>query len=1240
MYRITTNGNRALWDPSAGITLIEPKLELKLNSAGSLTFKIDPTHHLYGTLGKYTSYIDITHDGKWLWSGRVLNTTTDMNNIITVEAEGEQAYLNDIIQRPKEYHNISIRNYLIDVVENIYNPQVPIERRFKIGIVTVTDSNDSIYKISNYDNTWDLLNDRLLGTFGGYFRIRHENGVKYIDYLKDFTGISTQHIAYGDNLLDLVLSVRGEDFATAVIPLGEQDPDTDTRLTIASVNGGRDYVQDDELVAEYGLILKVVEHDDVTLPSNLLTKGLKDLAQCNVFNGVIETRAIDLNIIDSSVESFRLGDLVTMDSRPHGLEVELLLREIKLPFDNPQNLEFILGTEFKTLTDSKLHADKVINEIKADYVTNQQLQNTVNSEVSKAVKTVLVEYRLSDSPTELTGGEWSPTAPEWTAGKYMWQRTKTVYMDGTYSVSDPTCIAGAAGADGTQLYTWMKYADSPTSGMSENPAGKAYIGLAYNKETPEESINYSDYTWSLIKGEDGEAAKSVKLVSSVRSFKSIDGGTTFTPDESEITALCQNTQLSRWEYSTDGAIFHELDPSLVTTSGNTVKVSKNSEIFNSGTTVTIRALARDPSLPPYRVGVLEGDLVQFSDGESRMLITSDSNGIITRCGRNLLNYNQADFAGTDIYLPPGDYSTSGESDAGTTQLNIQFTYADGTKSDHAILNSGVNKSSRTFHFTQSIIRISRIYEIASTGEARTNIRLQLEPGTTTHAYEPYTGDTYTLEAGLAVPVLDGMNSVFRNSSGSLHIEYRKAPEADSLPSDILSPTENWPADTPYQDSLTLTKISDGKGITSLTAEYAISESKTEVPTEGWTTESPVWIPGHYLWSRSKIEYTDGSTDYTTPYCDSSWEAANIVQEAVEKNTSAIEQLPTSILAEVSREYSKISSVDYIQALIDGTACKWAGTGIPTVNANTGMYLAVPRILPFTLRLWGNWNEGETYSGHIGDIYTDNATGKKYVFRTTEGEDGPVFIWEYLEENAYLYDVARLNMKSDSIALSVNKLSSDIGRQSAEIVMMSDRITSKVTKGSVVSEINQTSEEIRLTGNRVVIQSTHFSVTADGHITATGGTIGGFAISSAYLANNTNRLNYLGETGVIPADYPDECVYVGIDGISLGKKFKVTSDGVLYANQFTSEGAFAGVSGIPGGDAGTVTATMNNANFKFKFNGTDKGGIYYGYKKIKSANYVGVTVDADMAEFNTLHCKTNLYYRNQYIDIVNGYLKVI
>ena len=68
----------------------------------------------------------------------------------------------------------------------------------------------------------------------------------------------------------------------------------------------------------------------------------------------------------------------------------------------------------------------------------------------------------------------------------------------------PQGIQGPSGANGQSLYTWLKYADDANgSGMSEAPDGKKYIGLAYNRPIPTESSNPKDYTWSLIQGENG-----------------------------------------------------------------------------------------------------------------------------------------------------------------------------------------------------------------------------------------------------------------------------------------------------------------------------------------------------------------------------------------------------------------------------------------------------------------------------------------------------------------------------------------------------------------------------------------------------------------------------------------------------------------------------------------------------------------------------------------------------------------
>lgn len=82
----------------------------------------------------------------------------------------------------------------------------------------------------------------------------------------------------------------------------------------------------------------------------------------------------------------------------------------------------------------------------------EQDVNGLTTKVSSLEKTtvnkVQVQYALGDTSTTPPTAGWSETAPEWQAGKYMWQKTVTVYANGTTVESSATCIQGAKGEDG------------------------------------------------------------------------------------------------------------------------------------------------------------------------------------------------------------------------------------------------------------------------------------------------------------------------------------------------------------------------------------------------------------------------------------------------------------------------------------------------------------------------------------------------------------------------------------------------------------------------------------------------------------------------------------------------------------------------------------------------------------------------------------------------------------------------
>lgn len=205
-------------------------------------------------------------------------------------------------------------------------------------------------------------------------------------------------------------------------------------------------------------------------------------------------------------------------------------------------------------------------------VSNFRIGSKEAATVDNTIKSTLEQFYLSTSPTSLVGGSWSNNQPTWTEGKYIWRRNFVTYGDdrteftpsengvcitgntgaqgaqgargpqgaagpkgetgaqgpqgatgpkGETGPQGPQGIQGVKGADGKTYYTWVKYADSPTSGMSDNPSGKKYIGFAYNKTTGTESTSYSDYSWSLIKGEKGETGNTGAQGAAGNGIKSI-----------------------------------------------------------------------------------------------------------------------------------------------------------------------------------------------------------------------------------------------------------------------------------------------------------------------------------------------------------------------------------------------------------------------------------------------------------------------------------------------------------------------------------------------------------------------------------------------------------------------------------------------------------------------------------------------------------------------------------------------
>lgn len=164
------------------------------------------------------------------------------------------------------------------------------------------------------------------------------------------------------------------------------------------------------------------------------------------------TLAVRIDGSDSYIEcdstvSYNEGDRVIIDITDHTPTVTGNLTDKAVGEKTAKNVAQIAAGE---LVDSKI--DQIVDEAAGSVI--QQISG-IYAEKTDTPKSVIMQYALSNNesspPSE---DDWSTVAPPWQQGKYMWQRTVTIYADDTESkphryIGEPTCISGAKGEDGT-----------------------------------------------------------------------------------------------------------------------------------------------------------------------------------------------------------------------------------------------------------------------------------------------------------------------------------------------------------------------------------------------------------------------------------------------------------------------------------------------------------------------------------------------------------------------------------------------------------------------------------------------------------------------------------------------------------------------------------------------------------------------------------------------------------------------
>ena len=302
-----------------GVSVLEPMLETRIDTSGTLTFRMVPDSQGYDTITPLKSEAEVLVDTTCLWLGRVLDVVKDFDNIKTITCEGLIAYFNDSQVEPCD-EDLELVDWIEYLIAQ-HNAQVEPVKHFALGDVTVTPpGDDDTERVeAEYRATRQCIED-LRTKYKGYFRVRRENGINYLDYVDEFTESSTQQISFGQNLLDLTTSMKGEFIKTVLIPIGEEG------LTIEDVNQGKKYLENTSAIALYGRVVGTVYHENISDEQELLETGLEDIEKIPIG---ITARAVDLSIIDKDINAFNVGEWTRILSPPHGVDVQLQIPSIR-----------------------------------------------------------------------------------------------------------------------------------------------------------------------------------------------------------------------------------------------------------------------------------------------------------------------------------------------------------------------------------------------------------------------------------------------------------------------------------------------------------------------------------------------------------------------------------------------------------------------------------------------------------------------------------------------------------------------------------------------------------------------------------------------------------------------------------------------------------------------------------------------------------------------------------------------
>lgn len=411
IYEVFVDEKPLFYPNDEEAVIYNSKLEEALNDAGTFTCTVPKSNPLFDEIYPRVSMVQILRDGKEIWSGQVRTYEEELEGEKELSCVGELAFLYDSVQPQDRFQNQTPAQFFNHLLA-VHNSKVEDNKKFEPGIVTVTDPNNSIYRYTNYEDTLSTIRNKLCDSLNGYLRVRKSNGKRHLDLvrLEDYGKYCDQPIKMGYNMLDYVKKNSGETIYTVLIPLGarleESEVDgLDAYTNIKSVNNGKDYIYNEEVVKHFGMIWTTKKWDDVTEPANLKRKGEQWLEATQYETVSLELTAVDMSMLNQKLDKFDLGDTIRAVAKPFGLDVTYPVQKKTTYLQEPEKNTITLGNTAASKSYTK-QVQASISDIEQSMPQEKTILQLAREKASQLIQSasegnIYTVYDENNKPKEL-----------------------------------------------------------------------------------------------------------------------------------------------------------------------------------------------------------------------------------------------------------------------------------------------------------------------------------------------------------------------------------------------------------------------------------------------------------------------------------------------------------------------------------------------------------------------------------------------------------------------------------------------------------------------------------------------------------------------------------------------------------------------------------------------------------------------------------------------------------------------